>query len=107
MIAYIVNFHLKYFQNYSTFFFSFFNFMAAPEAYKGFQVRDWVWAIAVTYTTAAATLDPLTYCAKPGTETQDTAVGFLTHCAMAGTPKTIVRKQKLIVALYIIAKKFK
>ena len=48
---------------------------------------------AVTYTTAAATPDPLTHCTGPGIESvpplQATSVGFLTQCTAAGAP-TIV-----------------
>ena len=45
-----------------------FIFMATPMAYESSQVRDWIWATAVTYATAAAMPDPLTYCTRPGIE---------------------------------------
>ena len=40
----------------------FFFFMATPVAYGSSQARDWIWA------TAAATLEPLTYSTRLGTE---------------------------------------
>ena len=40
--------------------------MAASAAYGRSQVRDWIWAAAVTYTIAAALLNPLTHYAGPG-----------------------------------------
>ena len=36
----------------------FFFLMAAPMAYGSSQARDWIRAAAMTFTTAAATLDP-------------------------------------------------
>ena len=42
--------------------------MAAPAAYGSSQARDWIWATAMTYTTAAAMLDLLTHCAGPEIE---------------------------------------
>ena len=52
--------------------------------------RDWIWAMAATYTTAAAMLGPLTHCAglgiEPVTTTWAAAVGFLTYCPTTGTP---------------------
>ena len=38
--------------------------MDAPTAYGCARARDWIWAAAVTYTTAAAVLDPLTHCSE-------------------------------------------
>ena len=78
------------------------NFMAAVMAHGSSQARDWVWAIAATCTTAAtyaaaaATMDPfnLLHPARDQTHisavTQATAVGFLTHCTMVGTPSVYV-----------------
>lgn len=40
--------------------------MATPMAYSSSFTRDWVQATTVTYATAAAMLDPLTYHAGPG-----------------------------------------
>ena len=37
--------------------------MVAPEACGNSWVKDWIWAAAKTYTTAAAMLDPLIHCA--------------------------------------------
>ena len=37
-------------------------------AYGSSRARDWIWAIAVTYAAAVATLDPLTHCAMWGIE---------------------------------------
>ena len=63
--------------------------MAAPTADRSSQIRDQIRATAVTYAIGAATLDPLT----PGqglnqasSAIRTAAVGFLTHCATAGTP---------------------
>ena len=39
-----------------------------PPSSMAYQARDWIGAAAVTYTTAAATLDPLTHCGGPGIE---------------------------------------
>ena len=58
--------------------------MAALPAYGNSQTRDWIQAAAV------AMLDPLTHWARPrgqtctSTVTRAVAVGFLTHCAIAG-----------------------
>ena len=41
-------------------------FMATPTAYGSSGTRDSFQAIAVTYTTAAASLDPLTHCSRWG-----------------------------------------
>ena len=52
------------------------------------------WATAVTYTTAVVMTEPLTHCASNGDQTHAPAVTwtivilFLTHHAMAGTPRT-------------------
>ena len=49
--------------------------------------------MAMTYTAAVSKLDPLTHCTgqrlNPGlsTATRAAEVGFLTHCATAGTPE--------------------
>ena len=40
------------------------NFMAMTLAYRSPRARDWVQATAVTYTTAAAKPNPLTYCTR-------------------------------------------
>ena len=40
--------------------------MAAPTAYGSSEARDWIWATATTYATAAAMQDPLTHDARPG-----------------------------------------
>ena len=40
--------------------------MAAPTACGSSWARDWIWAAAETYATAAATPDPLTHCGIPG-----------------------------------------
>ena len=37
---------------------NFFSFSAAPEAYGNSRARDQIWAVAVTYTTAAAMQGP-------------------------------------------------
>ena len=47
--------------------------MAMPMAYESSQARDWIWAMAATYTAAvtsvAATVsETLTHCARPGIE---------------------------------------
>ena len=42
--------------------------MTAPMAYGSSQVKDWIWATALTYTTAMAIPDPLTRCAGQGIE---------------------------------------
>ena len=64
-------------------------FMAIPLAYRSSRARGWIQATAVTYATAAATLDPLTHCAglelKSAAVTQATAARVLTHCTTAGT----------------------
>ena len=41
------------------FYFILFYFLTRLTAYVSFQAREWIWAIAETYTTAAAMLDPL------------------------------------------------
>ena len=46
-----------------------FSFMATLMEYGSSQAMDWISAVAVTYTTAAAMPDPLTHCAVPGIET--------------------------------------
>ena len=62
--------------------FSFFLFLfLLPHPYRSSQARDWIWA------TAAAMPDPLT-CTS--TVIWAAAVGFLTHCIMAGTPNSIL-----------------
>ena len=48
--------------------FFFFSFMAAPMACGSSQARDQIQATAAIYTTARATLDPLTHCAGLGIE---------------------------------------
>ena len=49
----------------SFFFFVFFLFLGCPTAHGGSQARDQIWATAVTYASAAATLNPLTHWAGP------------------------------------------
>ena len=67
-------------------FFFFFPSVNSPRAYGNFWTRDWIQAPTV------ATPDPLTHRPRPGDQTHTsavaraTAVGFLTHCAMAGIP---------------------
>ena len=46
----------------------FFHVMATPMAYASSGTRDWIHAAAATYTTSAATSDPLTHSAGPGVE---------------------------------------
>ena len=48
--------------------FFFFIFMAIPTAYGSSWARDWIWAPADTWTTAAAMLDSLTYYTGLGIE---------------------------------------
>ena len=43
-------------------------FMAAPVAQGSSQTRDWIHTTVANYTTAVATVDPLTHCARPGME---------------------------------------
>ena len=47
--------------------FCFFRFWP-PHGLWSFQARDQIWASAATYTTAVATPDPLTHCARLGIE---------------------------------------
>ena len=49
-------------------FFIFFCFMALAMPYGNSWARLWIRVIAATWTTVAATLDPLTHCAGPGIE---------------------------------------
>ena len=71
-------------------FFCLFFLMAALIAHGSSQARDWIRATAVTYTTSCAgSFNPLGQAGdwtgiSPVTWTA--AVGFLTHCAAAGTP---------------------
>lgn len=44
--------------------------MAAPMVYGNSQDRDWIWAVAVTYATAAVMPDPLIHCGKPEIESE-------------------------------------
>lgn len=66
--------------------------MAISKAYESSWVRDWIQAAAVTYATAAAIADPFNPLHQardetlPSTAAQATAVIFLTHSAMSGTP---------------------
>ena len=48
--------------------FGFYFFRAAAMAYGSSWARAWIWATALTSATAAAALDPLTYCARLGIE---------------------------------------
>ena len=47
-------------------FFKIFMFMAALVVYGSSRARDQIRALAATYIEAAAMLDPLTLCARPG-----------------------------------------
>ena len=67
--------------------------MVAPTAYGSSWARDWFQARAVTYTAAAATLDPFNLLCQAGDWTHTSAitssavVRFLTPCTMAGIPQ--------------------
>ena len=61
-------------------------FKATPTEVPG--ARDGIWAAAVTYTTSVAMPDPNTLY-QDGVQTQAT-VAFLTHCATAGTPQSVI-----------------
>ena len=58
---------------------SIFCFLVAYSVYGNSQSRDWIWATAVTYTTAAATLDPLTHCTGTRDPTYGSAETLLQH----------------------------
>ena len=61
--------------------------------------RDRIPAVVATQAAAVATWDPLTPCAGLGVkpvplqQPQAAAVGFLTHCATAGTPILVLKNQ--------------
>ena len=83
-----------------------FGFMAASTAYGSSQARDWIRATAVTYITAVAVPDspnPL-HRARDQTwnsaATWATAVRFLTHCTIAGTPGGFIYILKLFNLLH-------
>ena len=67
---------------------------AALAASGSSQARDWILAVAVTYTATVAMPDPLAHCSRPGIQPAlcTTAVGFLTHCTTARTPRVIFSK---------------
>ena len=62
-----------------------------PEAYGSSWARDWIWAVAATYTAAAAIPDPPNPLHQAGDQTHTStvtwaaAVGVLTHCTIAGS----------------------
>ena len=66
--------------------------MATPTAYGSSYTSEWIWAAAATYATVVATpaesFNPLCYVGErtcTSAVTGAAAVGFLTHCAIAGT----------------------
>ena len=70
------------------FYFYLFIFLALLKAYGSSQARDGIQATAATYTTAAATPDPLTHCTGQGIKPAPppSAVGSLAQCTTVGTP---------------------
>ena len=59
-----------------------------PHGIWSSQARDQIQATVLTYITAAAALDPFTYCARPGIEPLSRCCRDTTRsrCATAGTP---------------------
>lgn len=69
-------------------------FMVVPITYGSAWARDWIQASAATYTTAPATLDPLTNCTRWGSNLHllsnlSHCSWFLTDCSTEGTPAMI------------------
>ena len=82
-----------------------FYFMDITATYRNFWNKDWIGPTAVTYIAALAKPDPFnplhqarnqTYISA---ETWAAAIRFLTHCIMAGTPKSIMQRE-LVIWLY-------
>ena len=60
--------------------------MATPTAYGSSQARNWIQDIAVTYVRSFNPLPQARNQTHAFTETQATALRFLTHCTTVGTP---------------------
>ena len=71
-------------------------FTVAPMAYGSSQSRDWIWALATTYTAAVARPDPWMY---RWSGMASAALGFLTHSATVGTPLSVLLDLRLLAAI--------
>ena len=60
--------------------------MVTPMAYGSSWARDWIWAAAVTYTAAVATMDPLTHWAGLGWGSNLSLCSDLSHCSWILNP---------------------
>ena len=78
----------------SLFFFFFFFFFWPPCSIWSSKSRDLHSATAATYATAAATLDPLTYCARPGIKSAS--------WSYRGATDSVVPQQELLASCLLI-----